>query len=155
MPNSEIHGDRYDYSLIDYVNSQKKIKIICREHGVFEQKPNAHISGKGCNKCGGSFLRSKEEIITKFKEVHGNRYDYSLVDYINSNKKVKIICSEHGIFEQLVSNHFKGNNCPDCAGRPIYDNEKIIAKFREAHSDRYNYSLVKYINSHSKALVAY
>ena len=47
-----VHGDKYDYSLVEYVNSKSKIKIICKEHGIFEQIPNSHLNGNGCKKCG-------------------------------------------------------------------------------------------------------
>ena len=46
-----IHKDRYDYSLLDYKSNKTKIKIICKEHGVFLQRPSAHLSGQGCMKC--------------------------------------------------------------------------------------------------------
>ena len=50
----KTHGDRYDYSLIEYVNTQTIVKIICKEHGFFEQKPNNHINQKqGCPSCSG------------------------------------------------------------------------------------------------------
>lgn len=56
-----------------------------------------------------------EEFIKKAREVHGDRYDYSKVEYVNSKTKVRIICSEHGEFLQLPSNHLRSNGCPICA----------------------------------------
>ena len=48
-----VHGNKYDYSLIEYKNNYTKIKIICPIHGIFEQIPYAHTSNKsGCPKCG-------------------------------------------------------------------------------------------------------
>ena len=46
-----IHGDIYDYSLVDYTNAHAKIKIICKVHGVFEQAAHSHLRGYGCPKC--------------------------------------------------------------------------------------------------------
>lgn len=47
----KIHNNIYDYSLVEYINSYTKVKIICKEHGVFVQRPNNHLSGQGCPKC--------------------------------------------------------------------------------------------------------
>ena len=46
----KIHGNIYDYSLVNYINNHTKIKIIC-EHGIFEQTPKKHLFGQGCKKC--------------------------------------------------------------------------------------------------------
>jgi len=47
-----IHGDRYDYSQSIYFRDKVKLKIICKDHGAFEQQPNAHIKCKaGCPVC--------------------------------------------------------------------------------------------------------
>ena len=59
-------------------------------------------------------VNKTKNFILKSKKIHGDAYDYSLVEYINCKKKVKIICKEHGIFEQTPNNHLKGQNCPIC-----------------------------------------
>lgn len=48
----KIHGNKYDYSKVDYINNSTDIIIICPEHGEFLQKPGSHLMGRGCNKCG-------------------------------------------------------------------------------------------------------
>ncbi len=149
----KVHGDRYDYSLVNYISAHKKVNLICKEHGTFEQSPANHLNGKGCPDCGGRFRYNNNGIIAKFREIHGDRYDYSLVEYVNTNSKVKIICKEHGVFEQVPSSHLGGTGCPDCGGRPQYHNEKIINKFKEIHGDRYDYSQVDYINSSTKVKI--
>ena len=112
----KIHGITYDYSLVEYVNAKTKIKIICKEHGIFEQLPNSHLFGKGCSICGKTQKLSKEIFIEKANEIHTYKYDYSLVNYLNTNKKVKIICPTHGVFEQLPNNHInKKCECPKCS----------------------------------------
>ena len=110
----EIHGDKYDYSLVDYKNAHTKIKIICPKHGIFEQLPLNHLSGKKCPKCKG-YYKTTEEFIKEAREIHGNKYDYSLVDYKNSREKIKIICPKHGVFEQTPHNHLCGSGCPKCS----------------------------------------
>jgi hypothetical protein len=93
------HNNKYNYSLVDYINNKNKVKIICPIHDVFEQSPNDHLTGNGCSLCGNKNL-NKEFFIKKAKLKHGDRYDYSLVEYINNKTKVKIICPLHGVFEQ-------------------------------------------------------
>ena len=116
----EIHGDRYDYSKSKYINYACKIIITCKEHGDFEQKPNNHIDNKqGCPDCGmidriKKLSDSKKDFIEKARKRHGDKYDYSLVEYETSRINVTIICPKHGNFEQRPSNHINGYNCPKC-----------------------------------------
>lgn len=111
---SIIHRSKYDYSLVNYINNKVKVKIICPIHGVFEQKPNHHLSGSGCNICNGTFKKSTTQFISQSNKIHNNKYDYSLVQYINNETKVKIICSIHGVFEQIPTSHLKGYGCSKC-----------------------------------------
>jgi len=108
------HGDRYNYKFVEYKNAKTKVKIICSTHGIFEQTPGNHLNGKGCSECSGNKKLNTEEFIEKAKAIHGNKYDYSLVEYKNAKINIKIICSEHGIFEQIVSNHLSGKGCSKC-----------------------------------------
>jgi len=111
-----IHGDRYDYSLVEYKNNKTKVKIICPVHGVFEQKPIHHLRGHGCHECGDKRLTTKQ-FIEKVKSIHKDKYDYSLVEYKNNKTKVKIICPVHGPFEQRPNDHLRGRGCFKCGGR--------------------------------------
>ena len=147
-----IHGDKYDYSKVDYVNNKTKIIIICPEHGMFEQSPNCHLSGNGCPGCADT-KHTNESFIAKTREVHGDKYDYSLVNYISIMEKVSIRCPEHGVFEQTPNGHLKGYGCPSCAGVKKHTNESFIAKAREIHGDKYDYSLVNYINIMEKVSI--
>ena len=94
----KIHGNKYDYSKVNYIDSLTKVDIICKKHGVFKQKPNKHFKNSGgCPKCK---LNKCELFIKKSIKIHRNKYGYSLVKYINAKTKIKIICPKHGIFEQ-------------------------------------------------------
>ena len=135
-----IHGDKYDYSKVDYKDNRIKITIICPEHGEFEQTPMGHLSGSGCSKCAyGSW--DKDEFIERSRITHGDRYDYSLVDYKNANINVKIICKKHGVFEQSPYSHVSGSGCSKCGlstgQKQIYDyitnifNDDIILNDRK------------------------
>jgi superfamily II DNA or RNA helicase len=150
------HGDKYDYSLVEYVDDKTKVKIICPEHGVFEQSPTHHKQGKGCRVCVGKPIMTKEEVIKQFTEVHGDKYDYSLVEYKTMLTKVKIICPEHGVFEQACSQHKNGTNCPKCTKTGLggrLTKEEVIKQFTEVHGDKYDYSLVEYKKNHDKVKI--
>ena len=100
------HGDRYDYSQVEYVNALTKVTIICPYHGAFRQKPANHIREVGCPKCGDESTAAKrtrttQDFVQEAKEVHGDRYDYSRVEYKSSHEKVEICCIKHGSFWQI------------------------------------------------------
>jgi hypothetical protein len=139
-----IHGDGYDYSLVDYVNNKLKVKIICRIHGKFEQIAQSHLNGKGCLKCSGTYQYDTREFIEKAKLKHGNKYDYSLVEYVNCKSKIKIICEKHGEFKQTPHNHLHGYGCIKCSGKYLYNTNEFIEKAKLKHGDKYDYSNVNY-----------
>ena len=117
----EVHGDKYDYSLFtEYKNNRTKIPVICEKHGIFYVTPNSHINGRGCSECAKEKIGEMNrlhinEVIRRIKDTHGNRYvipdDF---EYISNNKKVKLICPEHGEFWQLPFNLWRGVGCPKC-----------------------------------------
>lgn len=212
----EKHDNKYDYSLVNYVNIRTKVKIICQEHGTFEQNPNVHLSGHGCSDCAGNKKISKEFFIKKAKElhgdkydylkvnlinnstmveiyckkhnkfflqnprkhllglgcpwcdrskmdseefiiqakrIHGDKYDYSLSNYIKSNKKIKIVCQEHGLFEQTPNAHLSGHGCATCSGNKKLDVKSFIKKAKKIHADKYDYSEVKIKNGKTKVKI--
>ncbi len=120
----EVHGDKYDYSLFEYTGIENKIKVICKIHGIFEPTYLNHYHGKtGCFSCQ---FKSKEEYLDIFKTVHGNEYDYSLVEFNTVSDKIKIICSKHGIFEQRLSAHKCGQTCPSCVSFSSLEENKWL-----------------------------
>lgn len=154
----EIHGNKYDYSKVNYKNSSTKVEIICKEHGSFFMTPLAHIYSKqGCPKCAGRNLTT-DEIIEKFKTVHGNKYDYSKVVYTKMHEKVCIICPIHGEFWQTPSKHLLGQGCSQCSvekrsNEKRTDLTKIIENCKKIHGDKYDYELVKYNNVNDKVKI--
>ena len=151
----KIHDIKYDYSLVEYVNYLTKVKIICPIHGEFEKTPIWHIKGSGCRKCYGNDIKTTEQFILDAKKVHGDRYDYSLVKYVNNKKEVEIICSIHGIFEQSPIVHLKNHGCQKCAGvikgeHLRYTTEEFIKMSNKIHNNKYDYSLANYINIETK-----
>lgn len=67
---------------------------------------------------------STDEFIKKSKEINGDKYDYSLVEYNGCKNKVKIICKKHGIFEQMPYKHLNGHGCPICSSSHLENNVK-------------------------------
>ena len=158
-----IHGDKYDYSLVVYAKNNEKIKIVCNEHGVFEQTPNGHLSGNGCIVCGRLDMISKLKLsdgdfIEKARAVHGNKYDYSLVNYEKNNEKVKIICPTHGEFWQSPSGHLNGKQCLKCSRLSGSSLRKLtidefIKKSNILHSNKYSYDKFIYVNSKKNGII--
>lgn len=155
-----IHGDKYDYSLVEYNTAKDKVKIQCSIHGVFEQIPNAHLANGGCKQCGSKLTNFKntfttEQIITKSKIVHGDKYDYSLVEYIGIYDKIKIICPIHGEFEQQPDKHINGKcGCYECGIDKLRSSqEDFIKQVNEIHNNRYDYSLVNYVDTRTKVKI--
>ena len=108
------HDNKYDYSKVEYVNVRTKVTIICPEHGEFEQRPNDHLTGYGCPKCGGTQQLTTDDFIEKAKTIHGDKYDYSKSEYVKSHIKLTITCPLHGDWSVKPNNHLNGKGCPKC-----------------------------------------
>jgi very-short-patch-repair endonuclease len=145
-----VHGDRYDYSMVYYVDSRTIVDILCREHGVFQQTPSNHLNGQNCPICMNKGKSNNERFINSAKKIHGETYDYSQVLYKNSKRNINIICEIHGVFEQTPTRHLSGDGCPKCNGGVKITKEDFIIKANKIHEDTYDYSLVNYINSSTK-----
>ena len=109
-----VHGGKYDYSNVEYKNVNKKICITCPTHGYFWQKPSNHLNGQGCPCCYGNLRKTTSQFINDARKIHGNKYDYSKVEYVNNRTKVCIICQKHGEFWQEPHGHLKGKGCTYC-----------------------------------------
>lgn len=137
-----IHGNRYDYSQTVYRGKRQKITIICREHGPFEQWPGNHLNGEGCKWCKRDmqkdlFSMGRDEFIAKAQSVHGNRYDYSKVVYVNNKTNVTVICPDHGPFEVMPQDHIqKKNGCPKCQ---TSKGETAIHVWLDAHGIKHDW----------------
>lgn len=109
-----IHNNKYLYEYAIYKNNRSLVLITCLEHGIFKQRPNEHLMGKGCPICG---IRrsSTSEFIERSALIHKERYVYNKVSYVNNYTKVIISCPQHGDFEQKPASHIQGHGCPSCA----------------------------------------
>jgi len=156
-----VHGDKYDYSLVDYVNAYTKIKIICPSHGVFDMRPDSHLSQKqGCPACYNALrgksrqAKAKSVFIDKANQIHNNKYDYSQTVYVKSSDKVIINCPTHGSYLQRPNEHLAGKGCWLCGvNNRTSDTEAFIAKAREIHGDKYTYEHTVYTYSKNKVKI--
>jgi len=158
-----VHGDKYDYSKYEFLSTKDKVTIICSEHGEFEQMIYNHLYGKGCPDCAKlNRVRTKtsntDSFIQKAIQVHGDKYDYSLVKYMRSNIEVNIVCSKHGQFHQTPNKHLIGKGCYRCGKKRTSNKLKdtvseFIGKSKKVHGDKYDYSLVSYTNNVTKVII--
>ena len=159
----KIHGGKYNYSKVEYVNSSSKVCIICPEHGEFWQTPNTHLDNHGCPKCKDKktserFKMSKEIFIEKARLTHGDKYDYSKVDYRGTEVKVCIICQIHGEFWQTPHLHLRGGGCKKCGIESRIKSRSLttddfIERAKKVHGDKYDYSKVDYKGYNKKVYI--
>lgn len=140
----KVHGDRYDYSKVDYKNAKEKVIIICPIHGEFLQSPTNHLQGFGCKYCANNTKLTTEDFVRRAEEIHGKYYDYSKVHYVSRNKPVTIICPAHGKFQQLAGNHLNGEGCCQCGRNRTTQSKKlsledIINKANKMHNGFQDY----------------
>jgi hypothetical protein len=157
------HGNRYDYSKTKYLSMVDKVCIICKTHGEFWQTPDCHLRGKGCQICGKiqksiSQRKSKRHFIDKFREIHGNKYDYSKVKDLDSRAKICIICKIHGEYWQSVGGHKNGAGCPKCGRITQMNNtrwttEEFVEAAIKIHGLKYDYSKSEYKGSEEKVII--
>lgn len=156
----KVHGDKYDYSLINYITNTDKIKIICKTHGEFTQIPANHLMGANCPECSKESRRklktkTNEDFINDCKKLHGDIYDYTKTVYISSKHNIIVGCPIHGDFEILADNHRRKDGCCRCK------NEKRVSKLKNdfiknskiIHNNKYDYSLVDYKNRITKVTI--
>jgi len=153
-----VHGDKYNYSKVNYINNETEVTIICPEHGEFKQQPKIHLHNHGCVICGIKLRTlTLEQFIQKSNSIHSNKYDYSKVNYVDSNTEVTIICPKHGEFNQIPKYHYSnGVGCKKCKleYHKLRDTlENFIEKAKKVHNCTYDYSKVNYIDSKTKVII--
>lgn len=159
----KVHGNKYDYSKTVYTGCRDKLCIICPEHGEFWQKAGSHLSGAGCPICGNKYkshskIYDTSKWVERAKEIHGEKYNYSKVEYISPYEKVCIICPEHGEFWQKATYHLSGNGCPECGKEMVKkinsaNAEDFVTKASKIYYGKYDYSKVEYVNNKTEVIV--
>jgi very-short-patch-repair endonuclease len=153
----EIHGDKYIYDEVNYINSKTCVVIKCKEGHKFIQKPYGHISitkSAGCKKCadkknGEKLTMTTEQFIEKALQKHGTVFSYKNVVYNKNHIPILITCSMHGDFPQTPNSHLSGSGCPKCIGRRK-TTEEFIIQVKKIHGDKYNYDKVVYEKANKK-----
>lgn len=137
-----LHNNKYDYSKVEYVNNNTNVCITCPKHGDFWQTPHMHLQGHNCPKCANENSRMKrsksaEKFIEDAIKIHGSKYNYSKVQYVNTETKVCIACPKHGEFFQTPHMHLSGNGCPKCKQSRM---EYIINDILKLTNIKYKYN---------------
>src|SRR3989304_259165 len=136
----EKHGNKFDYSKVEYKTNKDKIIITCPIHGEFLMEPRNHLRVQsGCRKCKTNIRLTNEIFVIKAKLIHGDKYDYSKVDYQNKFSEILIICKLHGEFKQEARFHLEGRGCQKCSWKAIgdrtrYTSEEFINKAKNDHN---------------------
>lgn len=139
-----VHGNKYDYSKVNYVDAHTKVCITCQEHGDFWQQPYSHLNGKGCPVCGkekndNSKRLSQDVVIERMVAVHGDFYDYSKFVYVDMHTKGVIICHIHGDFLQSAHEHISGQKCPICSGKQKWTEEMFLGMAHKKFGNKFIY----------------
>jgi hypothetical protein len=151
-----IHGDKYDYSKVDYKNKRTNILITCKKHNLdFLQTANTHLQNKGCPVCGRernakSRTLTQEDFIEKAVKVWKDRYDFSKVNYKTTKTKIEVICKEHGSFNIEPSNLLSGYGCKKCGNIGWTHTKWKVAGENSNHFDSFKVYLIKCFNENEE-----
>lgn len=156
-----LHGDKYDYSKVEYVNTRTPVEIICRTHGSFTKRPNDHLTKKsGCPACGRTHYMTLEIFLDRVKKIYGDLYDCSSVsEYLGYETKHQLICKQHGPFLQTPKSLLIAKQgCQQCGVEKIkqhsknrrFSQKQFVERAQAIHSDKYDYSKTVYESSGKK-----
>ena len=153
----KVHGDKFGYEKVNYVNNHTKVKIYCKKcKRYFYQTPNGHLKGKGCKNCDiNNRKTTQKEFITQAIKVHGDKFGYEKVNYVNNHTKVKIYCKKcKRYFYQTPNGHLKGKGCKNCDINNRKTTQKeFITQAIKVHGDKFGYEKVNYVNNHTKVKI--
>ena len=157
----KIHGDKYDYSKVEYVNANTHVLIKCNECGeYFKQTPHSHLYGQGCPFCSHrSYKYTVDEVKKIIEKKYNGKYDTRLIkEYKNNKQKLPLICDEHGYFEASLNDLNNGHGCQACGKIKNYVNirktkDDFINDAKCVHGDKYDYSKVEYKSAHEKVCI--
>ena len=151
----EIHGNLYSYPEQEYVTNKDKVKIICSKHGEFWQKPNSHLSGKGCYECANDSKRARNSAVSALTKsglldrlIEANpSWEYDLSSFKGMAKNLRAICPEHGEFYSTPNNMLRNSGCPGCGERKMLaasaarklTTEQWIERAKAVHGGKYLY----------------
>ena len=148
----KVHGDKFDYSQVNYKKMHTPVLVECPIHGFFETPPSRHLCGHGCPYCAGK-NHTSEWAIQRAKEVHGNKYEYLPFEFINNKSVMTIVCPEHGPFTRTVQQHINDHSgCPECRSRKRYTKDSFVRESQKVHGDKYDY-IGEYVDTQTKIAI--
>lgn len=151
----KVHGDDFDYSLVDYRSAKMRVEIFCRKHKeTFKQTPDVHLRGAGCRLCRAEKISQSNAELYARRRVdwatflaraharHNGRYTYLQASYRGLKAKVQMICPVHNEFAVRASNHLAGQGCKKCAsialGLPqVTFEQRVVERYGEQYSYEY------------------
>ena len=157
-----IHPEHYNFDQVEYVNAKTKVKVLCKNHGVFYMTPDNLSQGKGCKLCGYENTirlqtRSFEDFEVSAKELYGDKYRYEKESYSRSQSKMTAFCTVHNSnFSVTPSAHLRDRECSKCgtikstSSKMISQQNSIIERYKAVHGNKYNYTHSKYKTMRSK-----
>jgi hypothetical protein len=147
----EVHGDAFDYSKVEYVDTNTKVKIRCKKHDyTFQQIPKNHKKGTTCPLCEREKMsklnsKGKEKFVEEALEKYGDLDDYSKVEYKNTKTEVTFTCKKHNLeYEKQPDHYLRGYRCPECSRESrrsrLNDKELFIQSAINKHGDEHDYT---------------
>lgn len=139
----EIHPE-LEFTLDEYINRHMYIDVK-NKYGVCRVSINSLLIG--AKPTIESAINKSEYFANKAIDVHGDKYDYSLVDYKNGVTKVKIV-SKYGTFEQAPETHLMGSGCP-------IEGRKMISNYQRDNPNGWTYTNWEVCAKRSKNFTGY
>lgn len=159
----KVHGDKYILDEVVYIDNKTKVKLICPKHGEFWMTPNCLLSGQNCPQCAMKELskrmtHKKEEVVKRLKQVHGDKYIFDNIEYVNMLTKVTVVCPQHGEFKMTPAHLLEGHGCPECAKRTrsikrANTFEEFVQEAKTIHGGKYIYNDNNYINNKTELTI--
>jgi len=152
---TEIYGDKYDLSRVEYINARTKIEIICKKHGSFMGKPHDLFRYHGCPYCQQSRAESllknifeKNNIEFKpqfsFEWMKTSTYGKLSYDFYIPKQNIAIECQGRQHFE--IVNAFGGEQ----EFKKILDRDNNKKQLSENNGVKLIYFLDKRFNKYMK-----
>jgi very-short-patch-repair endonuclease len=159
----KIHGNKYDYTKVNYINARKPVIITCPIHGDFQQTPCNHLKGTGCPHCKGLLRKknsemSKEDFFNEVSKKYENNIDFSLINYVSPFTPMEFTCKKHGVFRLTPSELLRKRGCPECGKQNKLiphkkDTEQFIKESKYIHGEEYKYDKTVYVNNHKEVII--
>lgn len=122
----QVHGNKYDYSKLNYVRMKDKVCIVCPIHGEFWQKAYSHLHGIGCRYC----------VTNTYKKVLFNFGYYDTNDCFNNAENRKIYETWQSMIERCYSKKYidKWKSYKDCT---VCEEWKYYSNFKSWYKEKY------------------